>query len=100
MRSMDRCKYRAHPQAAQAVCPGCGAESVRVHSRYERRLADAALAGRRLEIQLQVRRFFCDRTGCTVRPFCRTDHRADPALCATQPAAAGHVGIDRVGPGG
>jgi len=33
-----------------------------VHSRYERRLADAAVAGRRPEIQLRVRRFFCDST--------------------------------------
>jgi transposase len=40
-----------------------------VHSRYERRLADAAVAGRRVEIRLRVRRFFCDGEGCGVRTF-------------------------------
>lgn len=40
-----------------------------MHSRYERRLADAAVAGRRVEIQLRVRRFFCDGTDCPVKTF-------------------------------
>jgi transposase len=52
-----------------ACCPGCGGESDRVHSRYERGLADAAVAGRRVEIRLQVRRFFCDSEGCGRRTF-------------------------------
>jgi transposase len=59
----------AHPQAVQAECPGCEAVSARVHSRYERRLADAAVAGRRVEIALRVRRFFCDNGECSVRTF-------------------------------
>jgi transposase len=62
-------QIRAHPRAMQACCPGCGGESSRVHSRYERRLADAAVAGRRAEIRLRVRRFFCDGEGCRVRTF-------------------------------
>jgi transposase len=40
-----------------------------VHSRYERRLADAAVAGRGVEIRLRVRRFFCDGEGCGKRTF-------------------------------
>lgn len=59
----------AHPRVMQACCPGCGGESTRVHSRYERRLADAAVAGRRVEIRLRVRRFFCDGEDCGVRTF-------------------------------
>ena len=59
----------AHPRAMQACCPGCGGESARVHSRYERKLADAAVAGRRVEIRLRVRRFFCDGQDCGVRTF-------------------------------
>jgi len=43
--------------------------SARVHSRYVRRLADAAVAGRRVEIQLRVRRFFCDNATCSARTF-------------------------------
>jgi transposase len=59
----------AHSRAAQASCPGCCGESARVHSRYERCLADAAVAGRRVEIRLRVRRFFCDSVDCAVRTF-------------------------------
>jgi transposase len=60
----------AHPRAMQAACPGCGGESTRVHSRYERRLADAAVAGRRMEIRLRVRRLSATaRTaGCVPSP--------------------------------
>lgn len=59
----------AHPRATQACCPGCGGESARVHSRCERRLADAAVAGRRVEVCLRVRRFFCGHEDCAVRTF-------------------------------
>lgn len=59
----------AHPRAVQGVCRGCGGESGRVHSRYERRLADAAVAGRRVVIRLGVRRFFCDNADCQVATF-------------------------------
>jgi len=40
-----------------------------VHSRYQRRLADAALGGRRVIIRLGMRRLFCDHTDCQVRTF-------------------------------
>jgi hypothetical protein len=40
-----------------------------VHSRYERRLAAAAVAGQRVEIRLRVRRFFCDGEDCGVRTY-------------------------------
>ncbi|WP_246011641.1 transposase family protein [Nocardia mexicana] len=40
-----------------AHCPGCGTGSGRVHSRYRRRLADAATAGRAMVLVLVVRRF-------------------------------------------
>ncbi|MFE9321916.1 transposase family protein [Nocardia sp. NPDC052278] len=41
----------------RAQCPRCGTASVRVHSRYRRRLADAAVAGRTLVLRLE-RQFF------------------------------------------
>jgi len=59
----------ARARAATASCPKCGAESGRVHSRYERRLADAALGGRQVEIRLEVRRFFCPAPGCRRKTF-------------------------------
>jgi transposase len=59
----------ARSQARQATCPSCGYLSSRVHSRYQRRLADAAIGGRRVVLRLRVRRFFCDDHGCRARTF-------------------------------
>ncbi|MFE3000709.1 ISL3 family transposase [Nocardia sp. NPDC059246] len=50
-------------------CPGCGIASHRVHSRYDRWLADTALAGREVLIRLRVRRLFCDNRDCTRKTF-------------------------------
>lgn len=60
---------RACPRAGAAACPACGSRSGRVHSRYERRLTDAAIGGRRVMIWLQFRRLFCDEPGCRKRTF-------------------------------
>jgi transposase len=59
----------ARARSAAAACPGCGTTSSRVHSRYERRLADASVGGRQVEIRLAVRRFFCPGRGCGHRTF-------------------------------
>jgi transposase len=52
-----------------AECSGCGSESGRVHSRYQRRLTDTGVGGREVLLVLTVRRFFCDRSGCAKRTF-------------------------------
>jgi transposase len=59
----------ARARAVTAACPKCGSESARVRSRYSRVLADAAIGGRRAEIRLAVRRFFCRVPGCERRIF-------------------------------
>ncbi|MFE5828329.1 transposase family protein [Streptomyces erythrochromogenes] len=48
----------------EAVCPGCGTLSMRVHSRYGRRIADAPVGTHPVLIELSVRRLFCDNSGC------------------------------------
>ncbi|MFD0403755.1 ISL3 family transposase [Kitasatospora sp. NPDC127116] len=52
------------PGHVPVPCPGCGAPSDRVHSRYGRHLADAPCGGRGVVIELSVRRMFCDNRGC------------------------------------
>lgn len=59
----------AHARASALACPKCGRASARVHSRYQRRLADAAAGGRRVVVRLGVRRFFCDNPDCPARTF-------------------------------
>ncbi|MDX2758411.1 transposase family protein [Streptomyces europaeiscabiei] len=49
---------------APAGCTGCGTLSEWVHSRYVRRLADAALGGRPVRIDLSVRRLYCENSAC------------------------------------
>jgi len=38
---------------SEAACPGCGVVSRRVHSRYQRKLADTASGGQEVLIHLQ-----------------------------------------------
>ncbi|MCO1578869.1 transposase family protein [Crossiella sp. SN42] len=59
----------ASPRAEAVPCPRCGDPATRVHSRYERRLADSPVAGRKLVLRLRVRRWFCDGTACLVKTF-------------------------------
>ena len=59
----------ARPQATAARCPSCGGFSERVHSRYERCLADLPAHGRRVRIRLTVRRFRCPEPGCPRQIF-------------------------------
>jgi transposase len=59
----------ATARAAQGTCSRCGQLSSRVHSRYQRRLADLPVAGRGVVLVLGVRRFFCDQPTCQARTF-------------------------------
>jgi transposase len=60
---------RVCARSAGGTCPQCGAVSSRVHSRYQRRLADAAVGGQRVVVRLQVRRFFCGAQDCPACTF-------------------------------
>ncbi|MFJ9753091.1 transposase family protein [Streptomyces chartreusis] len=60
-------RIRARGRAPSAICPGCGSEGRRVHSRYERRLCDTAISNQQTVVHLQVGRFFCDDGVCGKR---------------------------------
>ncbi|MHB0663810.1 transposase family protein [Roseomonas mucosa] len=55
------------PEAA--ACPACGTSSRRVHSHYQRRLADLPWQGRPVTLRLQARRFRCLDPTCTRQTF-------------------------------
>ena len=65
----ERVLVAARAVAAYATCPACGERSGRVHSGYDRRLADAAVGGRPVAIQLRVRRFRCAAAACPKTTF-------------------------------
>lgn len=82
----------ASGRSQEGRCPHCGNASRRVHSRYSRMLADLPCAGRRLELRLTVRRFFCNASNCrrkifaerfgdnAVRPMARRTVRLDTLI--------------------
>jgi hypothetical protein len=79
-----------------AECPKCGTASGRVHSRYSRRLADAAVGGGHVEICLAVRRFICRNPGWEQKIFSEqvsglTALRAEDAAAGRR--ARGHRGL-------
>jgi transposase len=59
----------ARARAEAAACPRCGRSSARVHSAYQRRLADAPGGGHRVVTRLAVRRFFCANPDCPAVTF-------------------------------
>lgn len=59
----------ASTASSQAVCRRCGQVSGRRHSRYRRQLADCAIGGREVQIELTVSRFFCDEAACPATTF-------------------------------
>ena len=65
----DRITVVARSRLPGAACPDCRASSSRVHSRYERRLADLPWQGRPVAVRLRARRFFCAEPACPRRTF-------------------------------
>lgn len=53
------------------ACPGCTVVSNRVHSRYERSLADTPVGDRPVRIELTVRRLYCENVHCSRRTFAK-----------------------------
>ena len=82
----------ARVRADTAACPACGAVSSRVHSRYGRRLADAAIGGRRVVIRLTVRRFFCAVPGCERTTFAEQVEGLTSRYARRTPLLAGSLG--------
>jgi len=52
-----------------AMCPTCGHETKRVHSRYQRKPSDLPVSGRPVRLVIEVRRFFCDHARCRCKTF-------------------------------
>ena len=50
-------------------CPVCNQPTHRIHSRYERKLADLPWADYSVTLQLRVRKFFCINANCKRRIF-------------------------------
>src|SRR4051794_26953630 len=87
-----------------AHCPLCGRRSKRVHSRYERTLADLPWGAYAVTVQLRVRRLFCRNSRCERRifterlpgvglPWARRTRRLDVRLTSLGLALGGSAGV-------
>src|SRR3954469_4227780 len=65
----DRITIVAGLRLPTSTCPDCHVPSSRVHSRYERRLADLPWQGRPVAIRVRARRFLCAEPACPRRTF-------------------------------
>lgn len=66
----DKVQILLRSRRPWGTCPSCGGRSRRVQSRYRRRPADLPLGGRRVELSILTRRFWCDGVLCGRRIFC------------------------------
>jgi transposase len=78
-----------------AACTGCERVARRVHSTYVRHVADEAVGGRPLRIDLKVRRLYCENPACPKTTFAeqvagltRRYQRRTPALQTVVDAVA------------
>jgi len=60
---------RARTRSGTVACPGCGAETSRVHGYHERTAADVPVDGRRVLVKVRVRRMRCPALNCKVQTF-------------------------------
>jgi transposase len=100
----DLVTFRVQAKAGDAECSGCRRRSSRVHARYQRRLADLPLGGRRVQVIVHVRRFKCASPRCAqstfseqvpglTTPFARRTPLLTEALADVALALAGRPGM-------
>jgi transposase len=65
----DEIVVQARTRAGAVACPGCGAETDRVHEYGERTAADVPVDGRRVVVKVRVRRMRCPVLDCKVQTF-------------------------------
>lgn len=60
---------QARSQTPRSACPACAQVSSRLHSRYQRKLADLPWSGHLVRLIVQVCRFFCASASCSRKTF-------------------------------
>jgi hypothetical protein len=67
--SPEKVVIRCHSRSTASRCPTCRRKSARLHSRYERRIADLPWQGRFVTLLIQARRLRCSNQNCRQRIF-------------------------------
>jgi transposase len=67
--SFDSIILAVRSESGIAECLLCGARSHRIHSRYDRQVADLPCAGKKIRLRVIARRFVCEVPHCRRRIF-------------------------------
>jgi hypothetical protein len=67
--SSDSIILTVRSEGGVAECPLCGARSRRIHSRYDRQVADLPCAGKQIRLRVITRRFVCEVPHCRRQIF-------------------------------
>jgi len=69
--SIDKDQFFVSAEIASkyGFCPLCGSRSKRLHSYYCRKLKDLPIISRSVNIELRVRKIFCDNPKCSKKVF-------------------------------
>ncbi|MCP1386235.1 ISL3 family transposase [Runella salmonicolor] len=65
----DRIDLQVISTASSTCCPVCGKLSHKIHSCYHRIIHDLPAGGRRVRLELQVRKYFCKNADCPRKIF-------------------------------
>jgi transposase len=95
---------RVRSTQTRVPCPLCAIPASRIHSRYERTLADLPWAAYRVRLELRVRKWFCANPDCVRRifterlpmvaaPWARRTLRLAHRLLALGVALGGRAGV-------
>ncbi|WP_416219972.1 transposase family protein [Frankia sp. Cas4] len=87
-------------EGVAVACPACGWSSAWVHSRYVRHVADEAVGGRPVLIDLSVRRLYCENPACPKTTFVEQVTGLTARYQRRTPALHRPAGCGRGGPGG
>lgn len=95
--------FHVSSSQTQAICPQCKEVSQKIHSRYQRTLADLPLSGLAVRLICQSKKFFCRNKECSqqifverldevAEVFARRTKRLDKILCSLAFYVGGRVG--------
>ena len=65
----ERIEITAESSSESAKCTKCGMGSTKIHSRYERKLQDLPISGKKAKLILLRRKFFCQNPDCPNMTF-------------------------------
>jgi len=75
---------RVEAIAEHAVCPYCGETSVKIHSRYVRKLSDLPIQGKKVKLFLHNKKYFCANPNCAHKTFAEQFSFFDPKSTKTK----------------